>query len=1143
MFSYILDKNHLIDGKNAFEYFKEDNKITNKKVFEDMKLAVDTPTDVILFNIDSKSDQTSKQSKDAIVNVFLKVFNEMQGFYGANPALADLERALSEDNLYEDFQRVFKEVSGNEWKERRNYFNYELVFVAEALAKISYRNMSIDDAKIVCENILQQNFQISIEDFARLVRKYLDEKGNNHHIVFCVDEVGQYIGDDSQMMLNLQTMREELGKECLGRAWVVATSQEDIDATLGTMTQRKGTDFSKIQGRFDTRLTLTSSNVDEVIKKRLLEKTETAHDDLVQLYDSKAIALKSKIRFEKTPEMKLYADGDDFAAMYPFIPYQFDLLPNVLTAIRTHSTKGKHLSEGERSLLAACQTSAQKLMGKEAGALVPFYMFYDALYSFVDSPYSRVLNKALENKHINPDGDNNCFAVNVLKVLFMVKYVKAMECTSVNNITSLMVGSVDEDIYTLKNNVEAALKVLIAEHLVQERSGNYIFLTEEEQEIDRDIANQDVESGDIQNELAKLIFDDLYKITRYKYEKFSGRYTYGFNQLLDGRPYKNNQNFDVGVQIVTPYYSNCNEFTLASMSSKDSNLPQVVIELPEGNYHAEINQYLHINKYLQRNPATQMDRFKLIKDGKVIEMSERLANARMSLEDALRQARIYVNGNLSNIGSKDINIRINEALGKLINAVYYKLNYIDTVMNSDNILALLKGNRNTVLDMGGATVPNAKALEEVQRYIKTMTVGHGRVSLKTIKDYFKRAPYGFIDDDIECLIARLLKNGDIAMHYQQVTLSLVKGRIEDITDYITKRTYVDKVMIEPKEQVSPDKIAAVKSVAKDLFGYTYTQSEADAVMGEFQKDADGLLKLLYGLNNNYINSVNKYPGRDVLKRGISMMEQAKALADTLNFYSYIVQQEDDLLEFADDYLPIQQFFENQRAIFDKACIKIRVYKSSQTYLDDAGLQDIVKAISDIIEAKAPYRLIRKLPELMEAFEEKYQQILKANLESVIDNINLNKMYVLAELSKKSYAEQKKEAFSEEFNKLIEQAEVSENIAILCSFKDQAGKVKEKLYEKMDILDAEEAKKQEKIKKDKEESKSGGAKPATAANNGGQEEKVVYKLPMIYNAAQEASILRTSWMVKTEADLDMFIEQLRKQLKEKLVKDRTVIFRF
>lgn len=77
-------------------------------------------------------------------------------------------------------------------------------------------------------------------------------------------------------MLNLQTITEELGTKCQGRAWVVVTSQEDIEAVVGTggFGKDNSKDFSKIQGRFNTRLSLSGSNADEVIQRRLLSKEE-----------------------------------------------------------------------------------------------------------------------------------------------------------------------------------------------------------------------------------------------------------------------------------------------------------------------------------------------------------------------------------------------------------------------------------------------------------------------------------------------------------------------------------------------------------------------------------------------------------------------------------------------------------------------------------------------------------------------------------------------------------------------------------------------------------------------------------------------------------------------------------------------------
>lgn len=116
--SYLL-ANKSVGGKKAIDYFADDKKITDRAVLADMMLAADTDTDVVLFNIDSKSDSNSKQNKDAIVNVFLKVFNEMQGFCGAMPFLADLERKLTGEGRYGEFKQRFDEYYGEAWEDSR----------------------------------------------------------------------------------------------------------------------------------------------------------------------------------------------------------------------------------------------------------------------------------------------------------------------------------------------------------------------------------------------------------------------------------------------------------------------------------------------------------------------------------------------------------------------------------------------------------------------------------------------------------------------------------------------------------------------------------------------------------------------------------------------------------------------------------------------------------------------------------------------------------------------------------------------------------------------------------------------------------------------------------------------------------------
>jgi hypothetical protein len=168
--------------------------------------------------------------------------------------------------------------------------------------------MSEEAARRWCESS-ESGYTLDISTFAKKVREYIEWKSNivgkNHFVIFLCDEMGQYMGTDGNILLNLQTVVESLGTECGGRAWVIATGQEDISSIVNeTKTSRD--DFSKIIGRFDTRISLSSANVDEVIKERLLAKTENGAGKLRLVFGENSAILKNLIQFSHgTPEKKL----------------------------------------------------------------------------------------------------------------------------------------------------------------------------------------------------------------------------------------------------------------------------------------------------------------------------------------------------------------------------------------------------------------------------------------------------------------------------------------------------------------------------------------------------------------------------------------------------------------------------------------------------------------------------------------------------------------------------------------------------------------------------------------------------------------------------------------------------------------------
>ncbi|HLA26494.1 MAG TPA: BREX system P-loop protein BrxC [Syntrophales bacterium] len=296
--SYLLN-NHLAhnpatsQSKSAVQFFE--TKIDDAMLLADIKRAVTGKTDVILFNIDSKAD--NKDGKDAILSVFVRVFNEMQGFSGDAPHIAWVERYLKDKVLLEKFHDAFQEISGADWHKERDAY---LLMRDEIIAALSRTIDKSEEAAAKWFDEAEEKFKINIEGFAKLVKAYLDGKGPQHRIVFLADEVGQFIGHDTHLMLNLQTITEDLGRICGGRAWVVVTSQEDIDAVLGEVRGSKANDFSKIQGRFSTRLSLSSANTDEVIQARLLEKNDDAKLVLEGLFQQKGDILKNQLSFRTT---------------------------------------------------------------------------------------------------------------------------------------------------------------------------------------------------------------------------------------------------------------------------------------------------------------------------------------------------------------------------------------------------------------------------------------------------------------------------------------------------------------------------------------------------------------------------------------------------------------------------------------------------------------------------------------------------------------------------------------------------------------------------------------------------------------------------------------------------------------------------
>ena len=1118
--SYLL-KNSVVEGKKAIEYFTDGKKIDDPMLIAKMTNSGTISSDVMLFNIDSKGSAKVGSGKEAIVEVFMKVFNEMQGYCGSIPYLAEFERQLDNEGRFEEFKEKFEEIAGAPWEKKRQAFAVIQDKIVKTIVAMDF--MSEEAARNWCKNA-KGSYDLSIEKFVSLVKEYCEKKGPNHHVIFLVDEIGQYIADDTQLMLNLQTIVEDLGTACRGKAWVIVTSQEDIDS----ITKTKGNDFSKIQGRFDTRLSLSASNVDEVIRKRILEKNEISESALKLLYEQKESIIKNLITFTAdTADKKLYTDKTDFADCYPFIPYQFNLLGQVLTAVRTHGASGKHLSDQSRSMLALFQESAVRLKDSQEGVLVPFSYFYDPLHKFIDHQHSQVITDAEDNSRLDE------FDVELLKVLFMIKYVKEIKA-NVDNLTTLMISNIDDDRIELRKKIEESLKKLIHETLVQKNGEIYIFLTNEEQEINNAIKNESVEMGEIIGEASTVIFEEILPEKKYRY---SSRYLFPFNQKVDDRYYKNNQSNDIGLTIITPYGEEYSDSALRMLSSQGH---AVIVKLPnDSTFLDEITESIKIYKFLNKNASGDKGSFDSIRRAKEDERIEKKERIRIFIEDALKHADIYVNGDKAVIAAKEPVNRISEALGKLVSMQYNKLTYMETAPEVSDIMGIFDDNGGQLTFLGTSdTTPNKLALEDVIQVIGLNNARRMMTSLKALQDKFGAAPYGFDPKDVQWLVAMLFKMGRVSLTYSSQNLSLLSNKKEELVRYLTKREFAEKLLIDIRERATDGQIRSAKEVMKDYFGFTLSSDDDDTIMKSFKNKAQDKLKLFDDLMIEYrINP--KLPCKPVIEQAKKNLEDILTIKEPAEFFKIVDKNRDDLLDDADDTAPVFDFFKSgQKKIFERALEQIQIFENSKVYVRDQEIIDNVAQMEAIVKAKKPFGKIQNLPDMSMKFVQQYGTLLEKEADAMRPIVDDDLKKVLSVLDSKTFAEVFRDRMIQAFEELQQKLETSQEIAAVKNIRLESDTVKLRCLD--EITEYEEA---HQPKPDLEPP----TVPATPKMGKDGETPIKPVTPPVQSKLKKRKNISISnvagartYSIENEQDIDKFLAEMKQKLLQELEENTIII---
>lgn len=895
--------------------------------------------------------------------------------------MAKLEQFIEKRGMTAEFRRVFEEKNGGPWLESRDAFAFFEDDVVDTLKEVL--GMSEDAARNWFNGT--ETVETSIAQLVSEMKDYVDNKTDDFRLLFMVDEVGQYVGGDTDLLINLQSLVEKIGSECGGKIWVVCTGQEAIDEII----KARENEFSRIQARFKTRLSLTSSSADEVIQKRILKKKPEVEPALERVYSQNDSVLRNLFSFtDAMLDIKGYTGPQDFVRNFPFVPYQFIIMQKVFAEIRKHGNSGKHLSGGERSMLSGFQEAAQKIQDKDEYALAPFYLFYDTVHTFLDSSIRRVIERC-QKAADNGDGIEQQ-DVDVLKLLYLIRYVDDIPA-NLDNIVILMANDIRLDKITMREKICGSLDRLLSQNYIGRTGDTYNFLTDEEQDIQRDIyKNTQVDTSAIVERIGQMIFADIYTTKKYRH----GKYDFPFDQMVDTTSI-GAVTGGMRLRIMTVATDTVEKSELRLMTESKN---QAIVVLAETPYYESLEKAMKVRKYVKQHNVAQLP--KSVQDiirNHQDEANKYEASAEEDLKKAIIGAEFYVDGEHIEIKGGDAKSKLDQALEYLVTHVYSELGLITKNADTDDdILAVLQGEHLNGVIAG--LEANHDAAVKMEEYLEMQYAKNLPTSMADVQSRYQAIPYGWKEIDIAVVAAMLIYDQKVTIKYGGETIQPGNPKLPDM---LRKKSEIGRTSISKRQIITATKMRAVKELLREYFDVMDVPDDEDGLVRYIVEKFEEQKAHYEELNERYEG--HKYPDHHLVTKALSLMESVLSQRkDNTALIDRLLKEKDSLLDNKDDMQSVEGFFKNQVQVFDAAVRMEAELRNDLSYLQkeeeaNQALNQIRKITVGDAGQSSVYKRIPELNGLMDTVREGHGRLLEAKRAEILEIIRqcLSEIHTLA----------------------------------------------------------------------------------------------------------------------------------------------------
>ena len=782
---------------------------------------------------------------------------------------------LKRNNIY-DQVRIAVEAEGRDFRRELNDL-YVSPLIAKALLEADPDFASNErDARAALRTQFPKSRDITTDKFVTALQDTLAPKGELPCTVIILDEVQQYIGEDSNRSYAVQEVVEACSKRFGGRLLLLGTGQTALSSTPA---------LQRLQGRFTVNVELSDTDVEAVTRRVVLAKRPDRTNAIKSTLDANTGEInrhlvKSKIGPRNEDEAVLVED-------YPLLPVRRRFWEHTLRAVDQAGTAGQL-----RTQLRIVYEAIRDTAADPVGTVVPADFLFDQISPNLlqSGVLLREVNETISK--LDDDTPDGRLKSRLCALIFLIRKlprevgsdigVRATEET----LADLLVKDLAQDGAMLRGRLPALLKELTTASTLMKLEDEYSLQTRESSEWENEFRNR-----------RTRLVNDLTQMSSKRTQLMGGavQEAIGSVRLLHGKckePRKlalhlgteppPGATHDIPVWIRDGWGAD-ERSVVADARAAGSDSPVLYVFLPKSGADAlarVVAAQAAANETLEYKGVPSTPEGIEARQGMETRRTE-AANSQRSLVAAIvGHAKVYQGGGSEQLGST-LQDKIREAANASLDRLFHDFRDADDDRWSKVIERARRGAENPleVLDYAGKTEDH-RVCSEVLSFI-----GSGKKG-KEVRDHFSAPPYGWPRDAIDAALISLFGAGHLRATangtrlkprgLDQAKVPVTDFRVESTTIDTRQRIKVRKlfqsagVACKPNEEAT----AAVEFLAK--LDRLAQGAGGDAPLPE-RPDTSHLrdLQSLTG-NEQLVGILNRY---DELQKNIEDWTKAENLAE------------------------------------------------------------------------------------------------------------------------------------------------------------------------------------------------------------------------------------------------------------------------